>query len=126
MTDIVDKLRESYSHLNRDEAITSNSVDTIQKAVSEIKRLRFERDQLKTAAGIDEWCRQFERANITLNERLFAMHERLEKTEAERDRLRDALKDIESPSIDIVCHGSWEAFEWAMERAAEALKENDQ
>lgn len=45
---------------------------------------------------------------------------------AECDRLRDALKDIESPSIDIVCHGSWEAFEWAMERAAEALKENDQ
>jgi len=101
MTDIVDKLRESYSHLNRDEAITSNSVDTIQKAVSEIKRLRFERDQLKTAAGIDEWCRQFERANITLNEKLFALHERLEKqavrlvrVEAERDRLRDALSGL--------------------------------
>ncbi len=50
----------------------------------------------------------------------------IERLRAERDRLRDALKDIESPSIDIVCHGSWEAFEWAMERAAEALKENDQ
>jgi hypothetical protein len=85
VTDIVDKLRESYSHLNRDDALTSNSVDTIRKAVSEIERLR-----------------------------------------AERERLVDALKDIESPSIDIVCHGSWEAFEWAMERAAEALKENDQ
>jgi hypothetical protein len=50
----------------------------------------------------------------------------IERLRAERDRLRDALKDIESPSIDIVCHGSWEAFEWAMERAADALKGNDQ
>ena len=49
----------------------------------------------------------------------------IERLRAERDRLRDALKDIESPSIDIVCHGSWEAFEWAMERAAEALKDGN-
>lgn len=51
--------------------------------------------------------------------------EEIERLRAERDRLRDALKDIESPSIDIVCHGSWEAFEWAIERAAAALKETD-
>ena len=44
---------------------------------------------------------------------------------AERDRLREALRDIETPSIDIVCLGAWEAFEWMMERAATALKENN-
>jgi hypothetical protein len=61
-----------------------------------------------------------------LLEALAAQAVRLARVEAERERLVDALKDIESPSIDIVCHGSWEAFEWAMERAAEALKESDQ
>jgi len=53
MTDIVDKLRESYSHLNRDDAITFNSVDTIRKAVSEIERLR---DALLIA---DTACRSY-------------------------------------------------------------------
>ena len=44
---------------------------------------------------------------------------------AEVHRLRDALKDIESPPIDVLCHGSWEAAEWMIERAANALKESD-
>lgn len=45
---------------------------------------------------------------------------------AERDRLRDALKDIESPPIEVIGHGSWEAVEWMIQRAASALKGDDQ
>ena len=46
----------------------------------------------------------------------------IERLRAEIHRLRGVLEEIETPPIDVVCHGSWEAFEWAMERAADALK----
>lgn len=54
------------------------------------------------------------------------MGARIGALEAERDRLRDALKDIESPPIEVIGHGSWEAVEWMIQRAASALKESDQ
>jgi len=60
-----------------------------------------------------------------LLEALAAQVARLVRAEAEVHRLRDALKDIESPPIDVLCHGSWEAAEWMIERAANALKESD-
>jgi hypothetical protein len=46
----------------------------------------------------------------------------IERLRAEIHRLRGVLEEIETPPIDVVCHGSWEAFEWAIERAADALK----
>lgn len=46
----------------------------------------------------------------------------IERLRAEIHRLRGVLEEIETPPIDVVCHGSWEAFEWTMERAADALK----
>jgi len=133
MTDIVDRLR------------LTNADFLHEEAADEIVRLREERDTARAqAANADAQCeRDAERAERAEAERdhwknysasqgralqggVVIPNEEYAALCAERDRLRDALKDIESPSIDIVCHGSWEAFEWAIERAAEALKENDQ
>jgi hypothetical protein len=32
------------------------------------------------------------------------------------------LEEIETPPIDVIGHGSWEAVEWMIQRAADALK----
>ncbi len=101
MTDIVDRLR------------LTNADFLHEEAADEIERLRIDRDvwrneSIKKQAA----CEQ--------------MGARIGALEAERDRLMDALKDIESPPIEVIGHGSWEAVEWMIQRAANALKENDQ
>ncbi len=77
-------------------AQAANADAQCERDAERAERAEAERDQLKTAAGIDEWCKQFERANITLNEKLFALHESLEKTEAERDRLLESVKLLDA------------------------------
>jgi hypothetical protein len=46
----------------------------------------------------------------------------IERLRAEVHRLRGVLEEIETPPIDVFGHGSWEACEWMIQRAADALK----
>jgi hypothetical protein len=51
-----------------------------------------------------------------------AAADEIERLRAEVHRLRGVLEEIETPPIDVFSHGSWEACEWMIERAADALK----
>ena len=102
-------------------------------ADDEIARLQAERDKARAqAANADAQCERDAEEIDLLRIKVVLLEatgddasDEIERLRAERDRLREALRDIETPSIDIVCLGAWEAFEWMMERAATALKENN-
>jgi hypothetical protein len=57
-----------------------------------------------------------------LLEILAAQAVRLARVEAERDRMKLALQEIEDPPPEAFDNGSWEACGWMSERAEAALK----
>lgn len=89
--EVLAQARRLHMHVMNSGNVTAMDMSRL---VQGMERMQAERDQLKTEAGIDEWCKQFERANRNLNDKLFALHERLEATEAERDRMREALREM--------------------------------
>lgn len=102
MTDIVGRLRV---HAWRSDGWTRQDA---AEAADEIERLRMERDKYMAAydAAVDEH-----------------LHDQMRLRDAgdENDRLRGVLEEIESPPFEVMGHGSWEACEWMIERAANAL-----